>query len=117
MYELSEGRTTLTRNHRNQGVKVHVADADGAFIRIYVSPSTSLDANADDAVLVDRVQETPITFHVTVGASATQLVVRYECLDRPQVLLDDLFVHPHEEVWISSSHPNRHTVYGRTIFQ
>lgn len=106
--ELSEGRTLLTRNHRNTGVKVHAADGAGSFLTLYVAPAASLDDNVDDAVLVQG----QTTFQVSIGHDATQLVVRMDEVHEVKCLATRLFVRPHEEVYVSCSCPRHFLVYG-----
>ena len=107
--ELSEGRTLLTRNHRNTGVKVHVADRTGSFLTLYVAPAASLDDNVDDAVFV---LGGPTTFQVSIGHDATQLAVRMDEVHEVKCLATRIFVRPHEEVYVSCSCPRHFLVYG-----
>ena len=106
---LSEGIVPLTRGFQGPGVKIHQS-VKKEFLTIYVSEYTSFDVEIQNAVVVDRQDNTPTTFKLIVGNSNIALNLTKNVNDN--TILRNFCVYDTQELSISCSHPNKFCIYG-----
>ena len=110
---LSEGMTALTRGHNGPGVCVH-SESNGAYVNLRIAMYIDLESNADQNPAVVDVPEERVTLRLAVGKQTHALIVPLHLDTRPCDVCNNLWVDGGQEVWISTSHPTRHIVYGFT---
>lgn len=107
---LSEGIVRLTRPHQGPGVKVHAPMLDGGFVTLSAAMCIQLDDPDAQANNNPGCEEAII--RVTIGNASDAFVVPVPTRTTPVTLLSNVWVDPGQEVWVSTSVPNRHAVYG-----
>lgn len=112
MTVLSSGLVSLSRNHANSGVVVHAA-TEHQFVHLRVVPAFDFDANGVDAVVVPA-NDNRVSFRVAIGHASKAMLLTFDDVQRETRLVDNIWVAPGEEIWVSTSCPNSFLAYGFT---
>ena len=102
---LSEGITMLSRPLQGPGICVHRNGETGKSLCLYVIPAMNIE-NMEENIN----DECVVYAYIYVGNS--NIVLRKTIHQNTNVLLENMWLQPYEEVWISISQPNKYAVYG-----
>tara|TARA_B100001063_G_C16577582_1_gene459122 strand:- start:86 stop:379 length:294 start_codon:yes stop_codon:yes gene_type:complete len=87
---------------------VHAAERN-QFVHLRIVPTIDLD---EEAVMV--VGEEMLNFRVSVGHASNVMTMKFDVVNQPTSLIDNLWVEMGEEVWVSTSHPKHFLLFGFT---
>lgn len=107
MQSISEHLVLLSRPHQGPGVLVHSAQA-GGFVTLWGIRACNLDD--EDRAPNENNNAQNATCRITIGHRkiAIHVALTYDS----KMLISNLWVNPGEEVWVSTSQPKYHAVYG-----
>lgn len=109
--ELSNGRTLLKRNHSTSGIMVHDAGEHGRFVNLYCTSAHDIDNNSDWLLDVVNNDDSP-SLRISIGMDNVQMCTKLTTPEACTQIAKNIYVHPHEQIWISCSSPNKFVVHG-----
>ena len=109
MQSITENLVLLSRPHQGPGVLVH-SEQHGGFVTLSAIRACNLDDDQrapGNAVVEDPAQNARC--RITIGH---RKIAIYVSLSDSKTLISNIWVDQGEEVWVSTSHPQQHAVYG-----